>query len=250
MTGEGSKGKQPSVAEAMSGMQTALGGATAGSATATAGSAAAKPTGGAGRHTVGGDLRRVIKEVTKEARKSRVPLYIAVLAACLALVSMAEGDVKESALGAQIEASNQFAYFQAKNIRKTDAEIAADVLEGLGKLELAQTWRAKAIRYDGEKAAILKEARAQQEIRKLGLKQSSYFAIAIALLQIAIVLATAALILGGGFMLWLSVGFAVLALIFTFNGYYLYFEIPTDPIELGRWLTTQASEIGWTKGQL
>ena len=77
---------------------------------------------------LGVDLRRIIKEVSKEARKSKIPLYIAVLATLLAFISMAEGDAKERALGAQIEASNQFAFFQAKNIRKTDSEIAADVL--------------------------------------------------------------------------------------------------------------------------
>ena len=169
MSGDGNNTDKPSVAAAMGSMQAALGGTTVAAQT-TAQAAAVKPT-------IGADLKRIIKEVSQEARKSRVPLYIAVLAACLALVSMAEGDAKERALGAQIEASNQFAYFQAKNIRKTDSQIAADMLESMGKTELAKAWRDKANRYDSEKGAILKEARAQQAIRAHGLKQSSYFAI-------------------------------------------------------------------------
>lgn len=239
MTNDGKGSDQPSMTAAMSTMQAALG--SPGAATQSA-AQANKPD---GKTTVGADIKRIIKEVSKEARKSRVPLYIAVLAACLALVSMAEGDVKERALGAQIEAANQFAFFQAKNIRRTDSEIAADVLDSLGKPELAKAWRDKAERYSGEKGAILKEARRQQDIRTQGLKQSSHFAIAIALLQIAIVLATAALILGGGFMLGASVFFALGALFFTFNGYYLYLDFPTDPIAFGQWLSAQVGELGW-----
>lgn len=194
---------------------------------------------------VAGDIKRIIKEVSKEARKSKVPLYIAILAACLALVSMAEGDVKERALGAQIEASNKFAYFQAKNIRKTDSEIAAQLLTSLNQPDLAKSWQAKADRYGREKDEILKEALEQQAIRAHGLKQSAYFAIAIALLQIAIVLATAALVLGGGFLLWASVALALLASFFTFNGYYLYLEFPTDPVEFGKWLSGSLGAQGW-----
>ncbi len=243
MSDEGTKkpasSSTPNVAAAMGAMQAAMGGTQAAAqATSATETAPAK-------HGVGTDLRRIIKEVSQEARKSRVPLYIAVLAACLALVSMAEGDVKERALGAQIEASNKWAYFQAKNIRKTNSEVAAEILESVGKPELAQKWRATAARYDGEKQAIKKEAMEQQAIRAHGLKQSSYFAIAIALFQIAIVLATASLILGGGFLLWTSTFIALLAIFFTFNGYYLYLEFPTDPFELGKWLSTRISADAW-----
>jgi len=260
MADEGSKkkasGSQPNVAAAMGAMQAAMGvGHSTAQTTAHAAAQAKDSTGPttSGAHAadktgVGADLRRIIKEVSKEARKSRVPLYIAVLAACLALVSMAEGDVKETALGAQIEASNKWAYFQAKNIRRTNAEIAAEILDSVGKPELAKKWRDIANRYDGEKKGIQKEALEQQAIREHGLKQSSYFAIAIALLQIAIVLATASLILGGGFLLWGSVLMALLSIFFTFNGYYLYLEFPTDPFELGKWLTTSIGTDVWQQG--
>ena len=255
MSDDGTKkpapGSTPNVAAAMGAMQAAMGGPTAAAqatAQATGAAGAGATDGASGKHTLGTDLKRIIKEVSKEARKSRVPLYIAILAACLALVSMAEGDVKERALGAQIEASNKWAYFQAKNIRRTNAEVAAEILESVGKPELAKKWRDTAARYGGEKKAIQKQALEQQAIRAHGLKQSAYFAIAIALLQIAIVLATASLILGGGFLLWTSTFIAALAIFFTFNGYYLYLEFPTDPIEFGKWLTANVGADGWLKG--
>lgn len=254
MSDDGSKkpqgGSTPNVAAAMGAMQAAMGaGGQAAAQTAAKASAAsdqkkADPN-ESGKLGVGADIKRLIKEVSQEARKSRVPLYIAVLAACLALVSMAEGDVKERALGAQIEASNQWAYFQAKNIRRTNSEVAAEILDSVGKPELAQKWRTTAARYNSEKKEIQKEAIKQQTIREHGLKQSSYFAIAIALLQIAIVLATASLILGGGFLLWGSVLIALMAMFFTFNGYYLYLDFPTDPFEFGKWLTTTLGADAW-----
>ncbi len=255
MSDEGTKkpasGSTPNVAAAMGAMQAAMGGTQAAAQTAahaagTTGTTATEST--SSKHSVGTDLKRIIKEVSREARKSRVPLYIAVLAACLALVSMAEGDVKERALGAQIEASNKWAYFQAKNIRKTNSEVAAEILESIGKPELAQKWRSTATRYNSEKKEIMKQAQEQEAIRTHGLKQSAYLAIAIALLQIAIVLATASLILGGGFLLWTSTFIALVAMFFTFNGYYLYLEFPTDPIEFGKWLTANVGGDAWLKG--
>jgi Domain of unknown function (DUF4337) len=195
-------------------------------------------------HGIGVDIKRLIKEVSKEARKSRVPLYIAVVATILAFVSMAEGDAKERALGAQIEAANQFAFFQAKNIRKTDSEIAADVLTALEKPELAKPWRTKADTYAKEKAGILKSARAEQAKRKHALKQAAHFEIAIALLQISIVLATASLIIGGGVLLGGSIGLTLVAVFFAANGYGLFFEFPTDPGELWAWITAKAAEVG------
>lgn len=193
---------------------------------------------------LGVDLRRIIKEVSKEARKSKIPLYIAVLATLLAFISMAEGDAKERALGAQIEASNQFAFFQAKNIRKTDSEIAADVLTALDKPELAAPWRQKAARYGKEKDDILKEARGHQVKRQQALEQSGYFEMAIVLLQIAIVLATASLILGGGMLLGGSTFLALIAVFFVVNGYGLFFEVPTEPGAIWQWLTVKAGELG------
>lgn len=182
------------------------------------------------------DIRNLIKEVSREAKKSKTPIFIAMLAATLALVSMSDGDADKRVLESHIESSNQFAYFQAKNIRKTDSEIAASTFESLGKAELAVIWRQKAERYGKEKAEILKVVRAEQAKRTIALRQSDYFSFAIAFLQIAIVLASASLILGGGILLGISFLFTAGAIFFTVNGYGLYYDIPTDPATIANWV--------------
>jgi hypothetical protein len=180
------------------------------------------------------DLRGMIREVSREARRSPIPILIAAIAAFLALVSMANGESERLALGAHIESANQFAYFQAKNIRRTDAQIAAQMFEKMGHPDAANHWRQVAERYGKEKATILKAAKAHQVIRSKAMRQSGYFEIAIVLLQIAIVLATAALIAGRFGLIFFSVLLVFGAGFFTLNAYGLYYNIPTDPVEMLR----------------
>lgn len=182
------------------------------------------------------EFKRIAREATREARKSPMPVYIAVLAAFLALVSMANGDAEKRALQSHIESANKFAYFQAKNIRKTDSQIAADTFKTLGQAELAAKWQAKADRYRGEKAKILASAKAELVKRRHAIEQSKYFEVAISSLQIAIVLASASLILGGGIMMWGSFLITAIAIFFTVNGYGLFFELSTDPVEIFQWM--------------
>lgn len=182
------------------------------------------------------EFKRIAREATREARKSPMPVFIAILAAFLALVSMANGDADKRALQSHIESANKFAYFQAKNIRKTQSQIAADSFVAMGQGDLASKWQAKADRYKREKAAILKSARAELVKRAHAIKQGGYFEMAISALQIAIVLASASLILGGGVMMWVSFLLTLMALFFTINGYGLYFQLPTNPVELLEWM--------------
>lgn len=184
------------------------------------------------------DLRGIIREAAREARRSPIPILIAAIAAFLALVSMANSESERRALNAHIEASNQFAYFQAKNIRRTDSQIAAQMFEKLGHADAANQWRQVAERYGKEKVEILKVAKAHQALRAIATRQSGYFEIAIILLQIAIVLATASLIAGRNGLIFVSVLLMFGAGFFSVNGYGLYYNVPTDPVELSRWVTT------------
>lgn len=184
------------------------------------------------------EFKRFAKEATREARKSPTPVYIAVLAAFLALVSMASSDADKRALQSHIESANQFAFFQAKNIRKTDSEIAAATFRAMGQAEIGAQWQAKADRYNQEKGEILKAAKGELAKRALATKQGNYFEMAISLLQISIVLASTSLILGGGVLLWGSVLMTLCAAFFTANGYGLYVDVPTSPVDLFDYLRT------------
>ena len=180
-------------------------------------------------------LTEMARTVQREAKKSPMPVFIAALAAFLALVSMANGAADKLALQSHIEAANMFGYFQAKNIRATNSQIAADTFEAMGKPILASRWKLKSDRYKQEKLVILSEAKEQQKIRSVALKRGDYFGVAVKALQIAIVLASASMIFGGGFLLAGSLLLTAMAAFLTFNGSTLYFEIMTDPAEIYHW---------------
>ena len=181
-------------------------------------------------------LAEIARDVQREARKSPMPVFIATLAAFLALVSMANGAADKLAMQAHIEAANQFGYFQAKNIRATNSQIAADTFVAMNQPNLAKRWKTKADRYKQEKIVILSEAKAQQKIRAKAIKQGEYFGVAIMALQIAIVLASASMIFGGGFLPAGSLLLTLIAVLFTINGYTLYVNILTDPVDIYHWL--------------
>src|SRR5690349_11615780 len=85
-------------------------------------------------------------EGSKELNK-RIALLIAVLALFLAFSETLGKSAQTAALNYQIEASNLWNFFQAKNIRRTSTLIAAEQ----GKLDLAAAGN------DAQKAALQKQ---------------------------------------------------------------------------------------------
>ena len=81
-----------------------------------------------------------LQEHSHEASSSfdkRVAVTMAVIAATLAVVSvLGHIESTEELLGQQ-RASDQWAFYQAKSIRRYQSEVARDVLTALGKSEAA-----------------------------------------------------------------------------------------------------------------
>lgn len=173
-----------------------------------------------------------------------IAFYIAGLAVMLAICSMGGDNAAKNAVRANIEASNTYAFFQAKNIRQTDFKLAAEGLE----LKLAEPgvaenlrqliekriaeYKATVVRYESEpdkgegKKELLARAKKLEEERDTALKQDPYFDYGNALLQIAIVLASAYIIIGGGFLVILSGLFGLFGLLMTLNGFTLAVILP------------------------
>jgi hypothetical protein len=181
-------------------------------------------------------FKEELKEALQQPQQSRIPLFIAALAAFLSIISLADNETDKTAMSAHIEASNKFAYFQAKSIRMTDAEIAAKIFENMDQQDLAMHWRKKAKRYSKEKSDIIKEARQQQRLRADALLKGDYYKVGVTLLQIAIVLASASMVLGGGVLFAISIFLTVVSLVYSINGYGMFFEIPTDPVAMMDWI--------------
>jgi hypothetical protein len=91
----------------------------------------------------------------------RVAILISILAALLAITEMSGKSAQTTALSANIEASNLWAFFQAKTIRMTTLRTAAESLEVDIAADLpparadvlkkrVDSWKATAQRYDTE----------------------------------------------------------------------------------------------------
>jgi uncharacterized protein DUF4337 len=150
----------------------------------------------------------------------KIALLIAVIALCLSLSETLGKGAQTEAIAKNVEASNLWAFFQAKSIRRTVVQTAADQ----GKLSLPAAgddtkaalqkqiddWQKTAARYrsepeTGEGTEQLSErAKHAEEERNLATEKYHHFEIASAAFQIAIVLASATIITGMVVLAWIS----------------------------------------------
>jgi hypothetical protein len=165
----------------------------------------------------------------------KIALLIAVLALFLAFAETLGKSAQTQGLSQNIEASNLWAFFQAKTIRMTTVRTAAEAAElemahasGDAKQALAkriEDWKKSAARYDNEpetnegRKQLAARAKAAEEKRDRSLAAYHHFETASAALQIAIVLASAEVITGVGFLLWASAGLGLVGLAFTLIGF-------------------------------
>ncbi|MDX2204634.1 MAG: DUF4337 domain-containing protein [Hyphomicrobiaceae bacterium] len=173
-----------------------------------------------------------------EGENKKIAILISVLALFLAISETVGKSAQTSALSFNIEASNLWAFYQAKTIRKTTLETAADQMEVDLKLakdpvvqkllgERVGKWRDSAARYESEPKANGKgEGRKELRERALHAEASQHLAmesyhkleLASAAFQIAIVLASAYLITHAFFLLLGSLGLGVLGIAFGLIG--------------------------------
>lgn len=171
-------------------------------------------------------------------------IYIAILAVILAICAVGDDDASKSAVRANVLAADTYAFFQAKNIRQTSLNLAADNFEfeamnpALDETarqflrEKIAAYRATAKRYESEpetgegKKELLAKARSLEAERDIALARDPYFDLGQALLQIAIVLASASLILAGNFLMWMSGLLGVAGTLSTVNAFTLAVKTP------------------------
>ncbi|GJD76973.1 DUF4337 domain-containing protein [Methylobacterium gregans] len=144
-----------------------------------------------------------------EGSNKRVALLISVLALFLAFSETLGKAAQTDAIGSNIEAANQWAFFQARTIRstvlKTADEMVALTPPGPNQ-EAVQAkraeWAKTMARWDSEPATgegrkeLAEKAKANQEKRDLSLHRYHHYELASAAFQIGIVLASAQVITG------------------------------------------------------
>ncbi len=176
------------------------------------------------------------KEASSENRK--IALLIAVIALFLALSETLGKGAQTEAISKNVEASNLWAFFQAKSIRRTVVQTAADQAKlGIGttsddaaKAALQKQideWHKTAARYRSEPETgegqdqLSERAKHAEEERDLAEAKYHHFELASAAFQIGIVLASATIITGMVVLAWISGVLALAGIAFTALGIFM-----------------------------
>lgn len=151
----------------------------------------------------------------------KIALLIAVIALCLALSETLGKGAQTEAISKNVEASNLWAFFQAKSIRRTVVQTASEQT----KLSLGATsddaakaalqkqiddWQKTAARYRSEPETgegteqLSHRAKEAEDERDLATAKYHHFELASAAFQIGIVLASATIITGMIALAWIS----------------------------------------------
>ncbi len=159
-----------------------------------------------------------------------IALLVSVLALVLALSETLGKSAQTTALGFNIEASNLWAFFQAKTIRQTTLRTSAEELEVLLDSEKARkqidTWRKTAARYQDEpdtgegRKQLAERAKNAEKKRDVALAAYHHFEMSSASVQIAIVLASASIITAIPALVWTAGALGVLGVAFCVIGFW------------------------------
>jgi len=181
----------------------------------------------------------------EDSFKRRAAVMIAFFAMLLAITGLGSNNAMKEAINNNIEASNAFAFFQAKNVRQTTLNLSANEIE-LGWLNVPNLseearsklaakladYRKTAARYETEpdtgegKRELLAKAREHSAKRDHALKQDPYFDYAEVLLQITIVLISISIVADQRWLTGVGAAFGILGGLLTLNGFLLLVHIP------------------------
>jgi len=180
-----------------------------------------------------------LEERRDKAFSRRVALTTAIYAVVLAIASLGGNNAMKEMLLAQQEATNQWAYYQAKVIREhlnrgnkllVETQLAEpSPWTGAERAKfdaLAKKYADEEKRMNSDKKEIEVVAKKHESARDLNQAKDPYFDYAEVLLQIAIVMATVSIIASSRPVFLTSLALALLGAFLTFNGYTLMFKLP------------------------
>lgn len=191
------------------------------------------------------DLANAAEKEAKESRDRWISVYIGVVAVILAICAMGGGNATKDSTRYNIEATNGWNFFQAKNLRRNALLLSVDELELTLKANPQLSAEAKALYEDKIKTRkadiarlsndpvgkegldqLFERNKGLEKQRDESLKRDPYFDYGQAFLQIAIVIASVALISSGNLLLVFSAMCAILGALSTLNGFTMLFSVP------------------------
>jgi hypothetical protein len=170
-----------------------------------------------------------------ETTSKRIALLIAVIALFLAFSETLGKSAQTAAISDNIEAANLWNFFQAKTIRRTLVETAAQEMTVSAAVTASDAdkgamakqidfWKSEAARYRSEpgtrEGSTELAARAKESGKKRDTAMAKYhhYEVASAAYQIGIVLASAAVLTGMMILAYIAAGLGVVGIIFTSIG--------------------------------
>lgn len=190
------------------------------------------------------EIHDELQEAHEKSGNKWVAVYIAILAVALAITGMGASNAMKDMLSNNIEASNLWSFFQAKTIRKTSIDAAADQM-GLilaanpnmpdaARKQIEDTikrYKANSARYESEpdtkegRKELVARAKEKEKARDKAQRRDPYFDFAEALIQIAIVLASVSLITRTSLLLIVSFAMSGAGIFLTANGFLLFAKL-------------------------
>jgi len=180
-----------------------------------------------------------LEEMREKSFTRRTALVTALYAVCLAVVSLGGNNAAKEMSLAQAQASDQWAFYQAKAMREQlfrieRMRLESDLAPG-GALaapdrerrsKFLETVSGEEKRYEAEKRAIEEKARDLERERDASRARDPYFDIGEVLLQIGIVLASMSILTRARLIFHASVAAALAGVTLGLNGFLLLFRLP------------------------
>jgi hypothetical protein len=174
-------------------------------------------------------------------------IYVGIVAMLLAITALGGSNATKTMLNANIQASDTYGYYQAKNIRQTVYQLTAEQLDSelLAMPEMptgARTkiedrikrYRERVDRYESDpstgdgKKELLAKAKEFEARRDHAAERDPNFDFAEALFQIAIVLGSVSIVAASRPLVHLSGILAIAATLLMINGYFLLVHLPFE----------------------
>jgi len=155
--------------------------------------------------------------------KSRGAITISIYAALLAICTLISSSNSGKVLTNNILASDTWAYYQAKSIKQLIFELE---LTTTTDKSLRDTYSGYIKKLEEGRQEQYDKARKLEAERDEAKKKSPYFSFASALLQIAIVLSSTAILAVSMELLWGSIAIGMIGTLLLSNGVWYYFTIP------------------------
>jgi len=181
-----------------------------------------------------------VEDKKEKQRAKWIGIYIAALAVLLAICNVGGENAAKDAAKANLDATNLWAFFQAKNLRRThyimwrdelERKLAADpemptALREKIDAHLAD-YKKRIAHYTSDKKRmegldeLFVRAKQMEKTRDAALQRDPFFDYGLALLQISIVMASVAIVTGGSLAIVMSAVLSIAGTLLMINGFFL-----------------------------